>query len=238
VAAGDVDRAAVELLDLAEPTAAAVSPEELRRALRQEVAGPDGRRDGHPDGLAESLLRQWRLLRRHGYRPRRGLADFYRGLAWLEGELRSAAPAAAPAIDPLREAFEDVQWAVTWTDTQRFLEPGRLAELFGQTLNGLILAPPRLERWLDRRWSDGPASDRRWNERSEPPPAPGRGGASDSTVAAGALAAAMLAVALAAPQLAAEAGPWADRLAAFAFLALGALFLGALGGGRRTPGGR
>lgn len=237
VASGDVDRAAVELLDLVDPTAEAVPAEELRRALRQEVPGPDGRRDGDPDGLAESLLRQWRLVRRHGYRPRQGLADFYRGLAWLEGELRSAAPLAGQAIDPLRESFEDVQWAVTWADTQRFLEPGRLAEAFGQTLDGLILAPPRLQRWLDRRWSDGPAGDRRWSGHAEPPSTAG-GAASDSTVAAGALAAAMLAVALAAPQLAAVAGPWAERLAAFAFLALGALFLGALGGGRRTPGSR
>lgn len=205
----------------------AVPGSELRKRLRQAVPRRDEALSTGGESLAEHLLAQWRIVQAAGYRPSAYLQDFYRGLIRTAGMARRIAPAGDALREPMREAFEDLQWLAGWAQMRQLADPRKLAEAFEGYLTTMSVLPQQVERALQ-------ILGREAGERAAPPQPPSRIRSSSATVIS--LGMAMASIVLLTARFSALPGPagdWIEPLAALGFLLLGALML-RVAGHRRT----
>jgi ubiquinone biosynthesis protein len=99
------DRACASLLKEMQTEKQQVGEDELRQRFRQIVPFRDGEWTYGDNHIAEHLFLHWKLASDRGYRPRRNLPSFYRGLFTIV----NVAYRLAPQVDVMREAFQDVR---------------------------------------------------------------------------------------------------------------------------------
>jgi hypothetical protein len=169
------------------------------------------------DDLAAYLFLHWRCATELGYRPRPHLVAFYRGLAGLAAQARRL----APERDPLAAGLESTRIAAGLGDVARLFESDQVKQVLGSYAAAMLALPQRFEELL-RLATEGKASI-----KLEMVESPAERRRKDRSAAALAALLAIAAVALLAQHLIAAGtfGPWAERVAAVALGALGALLL-------------
>ncbi|HEX9941647.1 MAG TPA: AarF/UbiB family protein [Thermoanaerobaculia bacterium] len=205
----------------------AVPWSELRKRLRQAVPIREEALSAGGESLAEHLLAHWRIVRGAGYRPLGYLQDFYRGLFRTAGTARRIAPAGDTLRDPLREAFDDLQWLAGWSQMRQLADPRKMVEAFEGYLTTMSVLPQQVERALQ-------VLGREAGGRSAPAEPPPRERSSSAVVIAlGMAMASLVLLTIRFSALPGRAGDWVEAFGALGFLLLGALVLRAAGGRRR-----
>lgn len=144
---GDADQALDALLDLALPgrgPATGPSAKSLRHVFRQAEPFRDGSATGAASGgrVADLMFLHWRLMRRHGYRPRDGWASFQQGFADLEWLARRH----AGHRDVVEEALEDLRWIDLAHQGRELLTPSAWPRRLAETLPALDEIDEHLRR--------------------------------------------------------------------------------------------
>ncbi len=201
---GDHKCLADVLLDLSHPRSRQ-HERRLRHQLRHTAPFRDGGWDSDSDSLSRALLAHWHQAKTLGFRPRRTLSAFLRGLTLLTREARTL----APSESSFREAFQELRLY------QLFAESTRLPT--GDEAAALADLPRKLDRGLTLAAGDGSQPRREEAEESS------TGTWSVVLSLLMALAAVVLLVHHAAPL--AGAGNWIEKLGAIAVLILGGFLL-------------
>ena len=215
-AAQDPDEACAALLEEMRPPEGGGDLYALRLGFRQVVPFRDGgwSSRGDADSLAEHLFVHWRLLTEHGFRPRRHVLPFLRGLFTVAAAARQV----APERDALNEGLEDLRLLDGVNRFAEMMRPDRLDDNIDRLSSVAIELPKRVDAALDTlasgeveiRLEDGARQE---EER--------RGNA---LTAAAALAALLAALALWLPRLEGSGG-WPEKAGAVAFVCLGGALL-------------
>jgi predicted unusual protein kinase regulating ubiquinone biosynthesis (AarF/ABC1/UbiB family) len=164
------DHAATYLLQEVKAAEDAASRDRLRMLLRQAEPFRDGGWSDQFAGqrLADSLLVQWRLCRRAGYRPGRHMLAFWRGLFALELITRRL----APEQDSLKQGVDDLRLVAAAAHLRRELGPSRFATNLEQTapvLQELMVRGDEVARLLEQgRLKINLASEPEREESSKP----------------------------------------------------------------------
>jgi predicted unusual protein kinase regulating ubiquinone biosynthesis (AarF/ABC1/UbiB family) len=145
------DHAATYLLQEVKAAEDAASRDRLRMLLRQAEPFRDGGWSDHFAGqrMADSLLVQWRLCRRAGYRPSSHMLAFWRGLFSLELLTRRL----APEQDSLKQGVDDLRLVAAAAHLRKELGPSRFAANLEQTapvLQELMVRGDEVSRLLEQ----------------------------------------------------------------------------------------
>jgi predicted unusual protein kinase regulating ubiquinone biosynthesis (AarF/ABC1/UbiB family) len=216
------DRACAALLQEMEQDGRPIDEDELRYRFREIVPFRDGGWQGSGDSssLTEHLFVHWKLVSERGLRPQRHLLYFYRGLFQTLALVRQF----APDRDPLLEGLQDVRTIVMLEQFQEILEWHSISDKLDRYSSMMMEVPQKFDHALTlmaERQTQLPRQGVRG--------APHHGQHNPSAVVM-ALLLMLLAVVLLSHHFAAAAmvGVWGERLAALAFITLGALLLRAV----------
>jgi predicted unusual protein kinase regulating ubiquinone biosynthesis (AarF/ABC1/UbiB family) len=145
------DHAATYLLQEVKAAEDAATRDRLRMLLRQAEPFRDGGWSDQFAGqrLADSLLVQWRLCRRAGYRPGPHILAFWRGLFALELLTRGL----AAEQDSLKQGVDDLRLVAAAAHLRKELGPSRFAANLEQTapvLQELLVRGDEVARLLEQ----------------------------------------------------------------------------------------
>jgi ubiquinone biosynthesis protein len=188
----------------------------LRLGFRQVVPFRDGGWSlrGDSDTLAEHLFVHWRLMAEHGFRPKRHVLPFFRGLFLLAAAARQIAPRG----DALREGLDDLRLLDGVNRFADMMSPDRLDDNLDRLSSVAIEFPKRLDAALST-LSDGDLQVQLEGDD-------GNEGRKNTAVAAMVVTALLVAGALWFPRLRAAIGEdWLEPAGAVAFAGLGLLLL-------------
>ncbi len=216
-AAHHPDCACEHLMRELEPVRRGAGERDLLLRLRQVVPFRDGAWSRRADLLAEYVVLHWRVSREAGFRPRRHLEAFFRGLYWSA----RLGHRLAPESDPLRDAQEDLRWLAGWQELRQLTDPRQLGESLESNLASLLELPQKLDQVLSLASSDRPL----FRVEMREPLATRRRRNRTTLMICLCLALATLVLLAAEVGSLGLGGPWAEGLSAVAFLVIGGALL-------------
>jgi ubiquinone biosynthesis protein len=223
--AADPDGACSHLFRVMDKDTRSVHEDGLRHEFRQAFPSGVGGRGAPGEGgrLGELVLLHWRLAQRHGCRPPLHLLHFYRALLLVN----EAARRLAPERDALRDGLETVRVIATLGQVRDLLTLAQLNEALERYAPVLLELPRKMDEVLTLLTAGSARMQLNVRETAE------KQRQRNSTAVVAALLLVLGGMALLARYLAAEeAGGWGAKVALGAFVAVGAVLLLRLGGGR------
>jgi hypothetical protein len=195
----------------------ACGEDELRQKFRQLAPFRDaGWEGGDSDSLAARMCAHWKLAGECGRPPRAAATSFYRGGLISAGLARWL----SPDRDSLAEALQDVRLIAGMERLRALTGPGQLTEQLNRYAAVAVDLPRSLDKALTLAASGDARLRLRVSERAE------RRASKNSSARVTVLMLVLAAfVVWSYGPAAALAGPWADGVKAFVFVALGALVL-------------
>jgi predicted unusual protein kinase regulating ubiquinone biosynthesis (AarF/ABC1/UbiB family) len=221
---GDPDGACAHLFRVMDKDPRSVHEDGLRHQFRQAIPpGAGGSGLGEGGNLGALVRAHWQLAQAQGCRPPLHLLRFYRGLRHVDETARRL----APDRDSLRDGLETVRVVAALGQVGDLLSLAQLNQNLEQYAPVLLELPRKLDEVLTLVAQGSARMQLRAKETAE------KRAQKNSTAVAAALLFVLAGAALLARHLAAEEpGGWGAKVALGVFVAVGAVLLMRLGGGR------